>query len=263
MYACLNATIYTVHSHRGGSGKSVLSLNLSLVLAKNGYNVLLVDLDMRAPSLYYMLQEPPVKYWINDYLEDECGFEETLIDLTEKFGLKGRFKASLANPDIDAIKETLGKSRRWEMNALKKLIRIRKTLSEDYDFIFFDTSPGIHYSSINALIASDNIILVVVPDRVDVKGALAFIKEIYDTIKTKSYLIVNKTPIPDISRAIELGEKISSELKIPLLAAVPYYNEVVLSNGVEYLVLSRPDHPFTRIIESIADKITVLSQRSS
>ncbi len=256
-------TVFTIHSHRGGSGKSVLSLNLSLVLAKHGYNVLLVDLDMRAPSLYYMLREPPVRYWINDYLEDECGFEETLVDLTQEFNLKGKFRASLANPDIDAIKETLGKSRRWEMNALKKLIRIRKALAREYDFVFFDTSPGIHYSSINALIASDNIILVVVPDRVDIKGALAFVKEIYDTIKTKSYLVVNKTPINDISKALEIGENISNELKIPLLAAVPYYNDVVLSNGVEYLVLTRPDHPFTRIMESLADKVITLSQQSS
>ncbi len=259
----LKLTAFTIHSHRGGSGKSVLSLNLSLILAKRGYNVLLVDLDMRAPSLYYMLREPPVKYWVNDYLDDECGFDETLVDLTREFELRGTFKASLANPDIEAIKETLGKSRRWEMNALKKLIRIRKTLSEQFDFVFFDTSPGIHYSSINALIASDNIILVVVPDRVDIKGALAFIKEIYDTIKTKSYLVVNKAPTTDISKALEVGENISSELKIPLLAAIPYYNEVVLSNGVEYIVLTRPQHPFTRIIENIADRIITLSQQSS
>ncbi len=255
--------MFTIHSHRGGSGKSVLSLNIALVLAKQGYNVLLIDLDMRAPSLYYMLREPPVRYWINDYLEDECGFEETLVDLTQTFNLRGKFKVSLANPDIEAIKETLGRSRRWEMNALKKLIRIRKSLAEEYNFIFFDTSPGIHYSSINALIASDNIILVVVPDRVDIKGALAFIKEIYDTIKTKSYLIVNKTPTDNLSKALEIGESISSELKIPLLAAIPYYNDIVLSNGIEYLVLTRPEHPFTRIMDNIADKVIALSQQSS
>jgi len=259
----LKLTAYTIHSHRGGSGKSVLSLNLSLVLAEMGYRVLLVDLDMRAPSLYYMLREPPVRYWINDYLDDECGFEETLVDLTGEFGLRGVFKVSLANPDIEAIKEIMGKSRRWEMNALKKLIRVRRTLAGSYDFVFFDTSPGIHYSSINALIASDNIILVVVPDRVDVKGALTFIKEIYDAIKTKSYLIVNKTPTTDDTKALEIARSISDELKIPLLASIPYYNDVVLSNGVEYLVLTRPDHPFTRTVRDIAGKIIALSRQSS
>lgn len=255
--------MFTMHSHRGGSGKSVLSLSIALVLAKQGYNVLLIDLDMRAPSLYYMLREPPVRYWINDYLEGECGFEETLIDLTQAFNLRGRLEASLANPDIEAIKESLGRSRKWEMNALKKLTRIRKILAGKYDLLFFDTSPGIHYSSINALIASDNIILVVVPDRVDIKGALAFVKEVYDAIKTKSYLIVNKTPTDNLDKALKIGENISNELKIPLLATIPYYNDVVLSNGVEYLVLTHPRHPFTRIIESIADRIITLSQQSS
>lgn len=247
---------YTIHSHRGGSGKSVIASSIALELATRGYNVVLVDMDLRAPSLYYIFHEPQVKYWINDYLENECSFEETLVDISNTYGLRGKLALSLANPDIDAIKESLIKSRKWEMNALKKLVKIRKIIGKQgYHVLIYDTTPGIHYSSLNTLIASDNALLVVVPDNVDIKGALSFIREIYDTIKMKAYLIVNKIPTNDKDEAQLIAKSLADQLKIPLLGAIPYYHEVVKYNGVRHMVIELPDHPYTTDIRRIVDKI--------
>ena len=247
---------FTMHSHRGGSGKSVIASSIALELAARDYNVVLVDMDLRAPSLYYIFHEPPVKYWINDYLENECSFEETLVNLSEAYGLRGTLSLSLANPDIDAIKETLTKTRRWEMNALKKLVRIRKIIGKlGYHVLIYDTSPGVHYSALNTLIASDNVVLVVVPDNVDIKGALSFIREIYDAIKMKAYLIVNKIPTNDRNEAQEIARTLADQLKIPLLGAIPYYHEVVKYNGLKHMVLELPQHPYVADIRGIVNKI--------
>ncbi len=247
---------YTIHSHRGGSGKSVIASSIALELALRGYNVLLVDMDLRAPSLYYIFHEPLVKYWINDYLDGECGFEETLVDVSEKYGLRGRLTLSLANPDIEVVKDALTKTRKWEMNALKKLVKARKLASElGFNILIYDTSPGIHYSSLNTLIASDYAILVVVPDNVDVKGALSFVREIYDTIKTKAFLIVNKVPTSNRDEAKNIAKTLADQLKLPLLGAIPYYHEVVRYNGVKHMVLEVPEHPYVSDIRNIVDKM--------
>ncbi len=249
---------YTIHSHRGGSGKSVIASSIALELAQRGYNILLVDMDLRAPSLYYIFREPAVKYWINDYLDSECSFEETLVDLSERYGLRGRLALSLANPDIEVVKEALTKTRRWEMNALKKLVKARKLAGElGFDILIYDTSPGIHYSALNTLIASDYALLVVVPDSVDVKGALSFVREIYDVIKTKAFLVVNKVPTSNRAEAVEIGRTLAEQLRLPLLGVIPYYHEVVRYNGVKHMVLELPDHPYVADIRSIVDRMLV------
>ncbi len=54
------------HSYKGGTGKSTISANISVLLVQRGYNVLLIDMDVYAPTLQtYFSQEPT--YWINNF----------------------------------------------------------------------------------------------------------------------------------------------------------------------------------------------------
>ncbi|GAI06894.1 unnamed protein product, partial [marine sediment metagenome] len=43
--------VLAVHSYKGGTGKTLVSMNLASIFASQGKNVCLVDLDLRAPSL--------------------------------------------------------------------------------------------------------------------------------------------------------------------------------------------------------------------
>jgi len=60
--------IVAVHSYKGGTGKTLLSVNIATTFAKQGKNVCLFDLDFRAPSLFAILNKPNSEYWLNDYL---------------------------------------------------------------------------------------------------------------------------------------------------------------------------------------------------
>ncbi|MGI0051702.1 MAG: tyrosine-protein kinase family protein, partial [Nitrososphaeraceae archaeon] len=69
------------HSYKGGTGKSTISANISVLLVKKGYNVLLIDMDVYAPTLQtYFSQEP--NYWINNFLFNTAEFENVIYDLT-------------------------------------------------------------------------------------------------------------------------------------------------------------------------------------
>ena len=51
----------TVHSLRGGTGKTLVSMNLAAFFVKMGYRVAIIDMDLGAPSLQTYVKERPNK----------------------------------------------------------------------------------------------------------------------------------------------------------------------------------------------------------
>ena len=90
--------IMALHSYKGGTGKTLLSVNLAAMYATKGENVCLLDLDFRAPSLHAIFKTNCTEYWVNDYLNGACEIEKVLIDFTRKYTRKGKFLVGLANP---------------------------------------------------------------------------------------------------------------------------------------------------------------------
>lgn len=54
------------HSYKGGTGKTTIAANLSTLLVSKGFNVLLIDMDVYAPSLHVYFNSKPDR-WINNY----------------------------------------------------------------------------------------------------------------------------------------------------------------------------------------------------
>jgi len=159
--------IIAVHSYKGGTGKTLLSVNLAATLAKAGKKVCLFDLDFRAPSLFAILKAEKSEVWLNDYLNNVNDIDKVLIDLSDRVTGDGKFYACLANPTTEAIRDMSSKDRKWEMRALGRLLALKETLlkSGKFDYLVFDTSPGIQYSSINAIVAADFVIVATTGDR--------------------------------------------------------------------------------------------------
>src|SRR3990170_8346801 len=106
----------SIHSSRGGTGKTVIATNLAAIYAIKGLNVALLDLDFRAPSLVDVFSKgirDPVEHWLNDFLDGRCKAEQALIDVSGAYRLKGKFLLGLANPAIEAIRNVMEKSRAW------------------------------------------------------------------------------------------------------------------------------------------------------
>ena len=250
--------IIAVHSYKGGTGKTLFSVNLAATFAKAGKKVCLFDLDFRAPSLFAILKTPNADFWLNDYLNNSCEINKTLINLSSRIPGEGKFYACLANPSTEAIRDMSSKDRKWEMRALGRLLALRETLIKDqkFDYLFLDTSPGLQYSSINAIVAADFVVVATTGDRSDVDGTKRMLIELYNLFEKKTGLVLNKVLDPSITaKKAEMQAKIKTEYQVPMLGMVPCFCEILRAEGNLIFVQDKPDHPFTKILAEMAKKI--------
>ena len=76
--------IISIHSFRGGTGKSNTTANISALLAAEGQRVGVIDTDIQSPGIHilFQLDETEMSPSLNDYLWGECRIEETAHDVT-------------------------------------------------------------------------------------------------------------------------------------------------------------------------------------
>lgn len=251
--------IIAVHSYKGGTGKTLLSVNLAATFVKHGKKVCLLDLDFRAPSLSTILKIEKAECWLNDYLNGTCKIDKALIDLSDIINNDCKLFVGLANPATEAIRDISAKDRKWEMRALGRLLALRNSLLNDkgFDYLIFDTSPGLQYSSINAIVSADLVIVATTFDTSDVDGTKRMLRELYDLFEKKTEIVLNKVlyDVSSKSGKDEVQTKIKDMYQVPLLGIIPCLCDVTRAEGNIIFAQERPEHPFTKILDEIANRI--------
>lgn len=252
--------IIALHSYKGGTGKTLLSVNLATTYARMGKRVCLFDLDFRAPSLQATFKTDGADYWLNDYLNGACDIKKVLVDLSGKHTRNGKFLLGLANPSTEAIREMSAKDRKWEMKALGRLLSLKTSFLNDLelDYLIFDTSPGLQYSSINAIVSADVVLVITSMDASDISGTQRMIHELYDLFEKKTEIIMNKVPAEILASRSE-KENMRKQLNVihslPILEIIPCFCDVLRAGGTYIFAEEKTEHPFTKILYEIAKKI--------
>jgi septum site-determining protein MinD len=168
----------------------------------------------------------------------------------------------LANPSVEAIRDMSSKDRKWEMRALGRLLSLRNSLlnARGFDYIVFDTSPGLQYSSINAIVSADIVIVASTLDNSDVEGTRRMLRDLYDLFEKKTEIVLNKILYDDSLRSgkEKLQALVKDTYEVPLLGVIPCFCDISRAEGKIIFVHEKPDHPFTRILDEIATKIDKL-----
>lgn len=254
--------ILAVHSYKGGTGKTLLSINLAATFAEHGKKVCLFDLDFRAPSLATLLKVEKAEHWLNDYLNGACEIDKVIIDLSDRVHNGGKLFVALANPATEAIRDMSAKDRKWEMRALGRLLALRTSVLSDkaFDYLIFDTSPGLQYSSINAIVSADLVLVATTFDRSDVDGTRRMLRELYDLFEKKTEVVLNK--VLDVSSRAskdDMQTKLKDIYQVPLLGVVPCFCDVLKAEGGIIFAQEKPGHPFTKILDEMANKIDAMA----
>ena len=251
--------IIALHSYKGGTGKTHISINLAVSFAKHGKKVCLMDLDFRAPSLATFFSHEKVECWLNDYLNGTCKIDKALIDISHRINGGGKLSVVLANPSTEAIREMSAKDRKWEMRALGRLLALRNSLLNDkaFDYLIFDTSPGLQYSSINAIVSADLVIVATTFDRSDVEGTKRMLNELYDLFEKKTEIVMNRVlyDISSKSGKNSLEKKIEDVYQTPVLGMIPCFCDVARAEGAFIFVQEKPEHLFSKIVDKMSNKI--------
>ena len=258
---------FTIHSFKGGTGKTSLSINLSAMLAKAGKNVAIFDFDFSGPSFTTRFRHPDYKpkKFLNDYIEELATLDDILVDFSPHYNTKGKFLVGFANPSTTAIQNIISKGRRWQMKAMERILGAKRELQQrGIDYMCFDTSPGLHYSSLNAIVASDLVFIVVKLDISDFDGTIGMLKGIHSALEKKTWLIVNQVPVYndlDIlmnSGHLQMVEETFKDVideNFGILGIIPCLCDVGLGKGEIIFALEQPESPFVKALEGM---LTVL-----
>jgi len=157
------------------------------------------------------------------------------------------------------------KDRKWEMRALQRLLSLRRLFEErKIDYIIFDTSPGIQYASVNAVVSSDTVVVVTTMDALDIQGTRSMIEDLYEAFGKKTGILLNKVllpySVPSLSPLTEVDrESLSKQLKetfgIPILGMIPCYCDVLRTSRTVILAFQNPEHPFTKDIGKFVEAL--------
>ncbi|MCS7228980.1 MAG: P-loop NTPase [Candidatus Kryptonium sp.] len=206
------AHVIAVGSGKGGSGKTNITLNLGLILSKNGKKVLLYDADLNLANIDILLGITP-KFRFLDFINGDVQIRDILIEVRENLVLIPANSGVVNFPKIPG--ERL-------IQVLDEIL----TLERNFDFILIDTPAGISDEVIKLLGYSDDYILVVTPEPTSIMDAYAVIKLVYyQTGKANVKLIVNNVnnsinPIEIANRLSLVAEKFLG-VKINYIGSIP------------------------------------------
>lgn len=253
--------VIAVHSFKGGTGKSFVAANLALTCARRGRNVCILDLDFRAPSLGITFPDAVPEYTMNDYLDGYCRPEDMLVDMTSQYATRGKLLVGLASHSADRIRQFMVRGITWGMKALQHLHTLKKALINhfDIDYVFMDASPGVQYTTVNAIVASDAVLVVATWDESDIEGIRGMIESVYEPLGRKVILLFNKFPTKSHSDMkqdeMERICEVFGPLITPVEGTIPCSCEAVRFKRSPVFILENPDHPITKAIEELSVRL--------
>jgi len=247
--------IISVHSFRGGTGKSNSSANLSYTLAKSGCRVGVVDTDIQSPGIHVILGvEEPEGLTLNDYLWGKTAIENTAKDISISLGLPAQHLYLIPSSiKMGEITKVLKEG--YDVGLLNKGFReLKEKLNLDY--LIIDTHPGINEETLLSIAISDALILVLRPDKQDFQGTGVTV-EIAKRLKSKNILLlVNKALSYHDPNLIK--QKVENVYGCSVAGVLPLSEKIVELASGGLFVKEQPDNPWSQGIIKVANLLKTI-----
>ncbi len=153
------AKIISLVNQKGGVGKTTTSINLAAALGKQGKKVLLIDMDSQGNATTGLgLNANDFSHDIYEIITGSCDIKDAIIKT--KFENLSIIPATLnlAGIDVEFVKKML------EDNNFKPNMQLKYCLEKvkkEYDYIIIDCQPSLGIGPMNAMVASDSVIIPV------------------------------------------------------------------------------------------------------
>ena len=251
------AQIISIHSFRGGTGKSNTTANLAALLTNAGKRVGIIDTDIQSPGIHVLfgLAGESVGYSLNDYLWGRCSIEQAAHDVTHvvtkgESATAGRLYLIPSSIQADAIVNVLREG--YDVGKLTE--GFRKLISElKLDLLLIDTHPGLNEETLFSLAISHALLIVMRPDQQDYEGTGVTVEVARSLDVPRLLLLVNKTPAA--FAPAEVQARVEQTFDCTVAAVLPHADEMMTlaSNGI--FVVHYPDHPMTALYRTVVDQL--------
>lgn len=252
--------IVSVHSFRGGTGKSNTTSNLATTIARYGNRVGIIDTDIQSPGVHVIfgLDEEKIGYTLNDYLWGKCAIKEAAHDVSQILQVE-QGQATAPNSALYLVPSSI------------KTTEIAQILNDGYDvellnngyrelndslkldYLFIDTHPGINEETLLSIAMSDVLVLIMRPDTQDYQGTAVAVDIARELEVPKMLLVVNKALTKFDFEA--LRQKIQAAYNVPVAGVFPLCEEMVELASSDIFCLRYPEHPWTQELNKVAEQI--------
>ncbi len=253
------AKIVSVHSFRGGTGKSNTTANLAAIIAQSGKRVGVVDTDIQSPGIHVLfnLDEERMDKSLNDYLWGNCAIEEAAYDCSSALKVDGGeatdgkiylIPSSIKAGDIARVLRD-----GYDVNLLNDGFH-ELTRHLDLDYLLIDTHPGLNEETLLSITLSDILVIIMRPDQQDFQGTAVTVDVARKLYVPNLMLVVNKVLARYEPEAVR--RQVEESYGAPVAGVLPLSEDVVSLASGGIFCLRYPDHPLTQRYREIAARIT-------
>lgn len=249
------AKIISVHSFRGGTGKSNTTANIAALLAADGARVCVVDTDINSPGIHVLfnLDETNMVHSLNDYLWGKCSIEEAAHDVTGHIGgeIKGQVFLIPSSIKPGEIARILREG--YDVGLLNDGFRdvVEKL---DLDYLLIDTHPGLNEETLLSIAISNALIIILRPDSQDYQGTAVTVDVAKKLDVPKLLMLVNKVPTKELD-VEDVRARVEQTYEAKVGAVLPHSDEMMALASSGIFSIRYPDHAVTKGLRSLVDQL--------
>lgn len=256
------AKVISLHSFRGGTGKSNITANTAAIIAQAGRRVGVIDTDIQSPGIHaiFQLSGGEVRRTLNDYLWGYCPIKEATYDVTppELRDTPGRIFLTPSSMNVGDISRVLHEAYdvRQLKDGFKDLIR-----TFDLDCLLIDTHPGLNEETLLSIAISHVLVVILRPDTQDYQGTSVTLEVARKLEVPQMLLVLNKVllEIDEPSEITGIFENYRRELyqtyQCQVGTILPLTEDLVRLASSGLFIFQSPDHLFVQGIQELGAKI--------
>ncbi len=243
--------IISIHSFRGGTGKSNTTANIAAMLAVEGRRVGVVDTDIQSPGIHILfgLAGEQITHALNDYLWGKCDIAQTALDVTSclQADVKGRILLIPSSIRPGEITRVLREG--YDAQLLTK--GFRRLIDElGLDVLLIDTHPGLGEETLLSIVISHTLVIILRPDQQDYEGTGVTVQVARKLKVPNMVLLVNR--VPSVFDAAAVRTQVEQAYGCPVIGILPHSDELMALASAGIFAIRYPDHPMTSLYKQVA-----------
>ncbi|MEX2535135.1 MAG: MinD/ParA family protein [Trueperaceae bacterium] len=246
--------IISIHSFRGGTGKSNTSANLGALMAVQGLRIGVVDTDIQSPGIHVLFgfEQESMTHSLNDYLWGRCEIEQAAHDVTPNLGIDGDGKVFLIPSSLRAGEIARIIREGFDVGLLND--GFQRLLEElKLDVLLIDTHPGVGEETLLSIAVSDALVIVMRPDQQDYQGTGVTVEIGRKLGVPRMVLLVNKAP--RVYNPAELKAQVEATFNCEVVAVLPHSDELMILASRGVFALQFPDHVVSCLYREVVGKL--------